>query len=54
MRLHFLPLYKNEVKITRIRALPSCAGGIIWDQSLRSKWVGKDRGPARTPARLDQ
>ncbi len=49
-RLHFLPLYKNKAKISRIRALPS---HVIWSQILRSSDRGMEalyQGPAHTPA----
>ncbi len=44
---HFLSLYKNETKISRIWALPSCADDIIWSQSLRSSdwWWSSGIGP---------
>lgn len=37
--LHFLPLYKNEAKISCIQPLPSCALDIIWIQSIRNSYL---------------
>lgn len=34
----FLPVCKNEAKVLRRQVLPSCAGDVIWSQSLFINW----------------